>query len=87
MSVLILAPVLKIFKEGVQLVVWISLQVTVYADVSPVANLHHDVIQQRNAETISKVHSCYEFWHQTSAGLSTALLSSKSIVRLSIVRL
>ena len=39
LPVLILAPVLKVLKHGVQLAVWIPLQVTVDADIAPVANL------------------------------------------------
>ena len=40
MAVLILAPVLKVLEEGVDLVVGVALQVPVDADVPPVANLH-----------------------------------------------
>ena len=39
MSVFVLAPVLKVLKEGVELVVRVPLQVAVDADVPPVANL------------------------------------------------
>ena len=42
-AVLVLAPVLEILKEGVQLIVWVALQVPVDADVAPVADLHKQV--------------------------------------------
>lgn len=38
--VLVLAPVLKVLEQGVQLVVGVALQVAVDADVPPVADLH-----------------------------------------------
>ena len=38
-AVLILAPVLKVLKERVDLVIWVALQMPVDADVPPVANL------------------------------------------------
>jgi len=39
MPVLVLAPVLKVLKHGIQLAIWVALQVSVDADVPPVANL------------------------------------------------
>ena len=39
MAVLILAPILKVLKERVELVVWVALQMPVDADVPPVADL------------------------------------------------
>lgn len=38
-AVLVLAPILKVLKQRVQLVVWVPLQVPVDADVPPVADL------------------------------------------------
>lgn len=43
MAGLILAPVLKVLKEWVQLAVWVALQVTVNRDVTPVANFFRKV--------------------------------------------
>lgn len=42
-AVLVLAPVLKVLEQGVQLVVGVALQVAVNADVAPVANLLRQV--------------------------------------------
>ena len=42
-AVLVLAPVLKVLKQRVQLVVRVALQVAVDADIPPVADLHASV--------------------------------------------
>ena len=54
-AVLILAPVLKVLKQRVQLVVWVPLQVPVDADVPPVTNL-----QQREfvRQLMLMIYSC-----------------------------
>ena len=39
LPVFILTPVLKILEHGIQLAVWVALQMPVYADVPPVPNL------------------------------------------------
>ena len=44
MSVLILAPVFKVLKKRIQLVVRVSLQVPVYADIPPVADLQTSTV-------------------------------------------
>ena len=46
MAILVLAPVLKVFKEWVELVVRVALQVPVDADVPPVANLAEQAVCQ-----------------------------------------
>ena len=42
-AILILAPVFKILKQGVQLIIWVPLKVAVDADVAPVTNLHPNI--------------------------------------------